>query len=75
MRIEMVLKDYKMGVGENGSKVRVALYVQELDYKKGIYELGDHVGEEALNLNLPLKFGFTKKTPPASFPIHLLKNT
>ncbi len=28
--------------------------------QKCVYELGDHVGEEALSLNLPLKLGTNK---------------
>jgi hypothetical protein len=52
----------------------IPLHVQELNYEESIYELGDHVGEKALNSNLSLKLRFRKKTPLTSFPIHLLKN-
>jgi hypothetical protein len=37
------------------------------------YELEDHVGEEALSLNLPLKLGLVRKISLASFPNHLLE--
>ncbi len=50
------------------------MHVQELNYEKNVYELKDHVGEKALNLNLLPKLVFTKKTPCASFPNYLLKN-
>jgi hypothetical protein len=50
------------------------LHIQKLDYEEGIYELGDHVGEEALNLNLPPKLQLAKKTPPISFLDLLLEN-
>jgi len=49
------------------------MHIQELNYEKKVYELGD-VGEKALNSNLPLKLGFTKKILLASFSNHLLKN-
>jgi hypothetical protein len=48
---------------------------KKLNCEKGVYELGDHVGEEALNLNLLPKLGFTKKNPHVSFPNCLLENT
>ncbi len=38
----------------------IPLHFQELNYKKGIYELEDHIGEEALNLNLPPKLELVK---------------
>ncbi len=44
------------------------LHVQKLNYKEGVYELGDHVGDEALSLGLLLKFRPAKKTPTTSFP-------
>jgi hypothetical protein len=50
------------------------LHVQKLNYKKGIYELDDHVGEKALRSCLRLKFRPTKKTPPTSFPNCLLES-
>jgi hypothetical protein len=40
----------------------IPLYVQEPNYKEGIYELEDHVGEETLSLDLPLKLEFAKNT-------------
>jgi hypothetical protein len=42
----------------------IPLPVQELKCRKSVYDLKDHVGEEALNSNLPPKFGPIKKTPP-----------
>ncbi len=50
---------------------RIPLHIQGLNYGKGVYELEDHVGEEALSSNL-LKLGPVKKNP--SFHDHLLKN-
>jgi hypothetical protein len=50
------------------------LHVQRLNYGKGIYELDDHVGEEALSSKLPLELGFVNFFPHASFPSHMLKN-
>jgi hypothetical protein len=46
----------------------------ELKHKEGLYELGDHVGEEALNLNLPLKLESIRKYLFACFSNCLLKN-
>jgi hypothetical protein len=64
-----VLED--VGVRENGAKhellENVSLHVQELNYRENFYELEDHVGEEALSLDLPLKFGPIKK-----FVLHFL---
>ncbi len=45
-----------------------------LNCRKGVYELEDHVGEEALVSNLLPKLGLAKKTLPTSFPNRLLKN-
>jgi hypothetical protein len=50
------------------------LHVQKLNYREGIYELDDHVGDEALSLSLILKFRLAKKTPPTSFPNCLLES-
>jgi hypothetical protein len=50
------------------------LHIEKLNYEKGIYEMGDHVGEKALNLNLPPKLRLAKKNPPTIFPNRLLKN-
>ncbi len=36
----------------------IPLHVQKLNYKENVYELDDHVGEEALKSGLLLKFGF-----------------
>jgi hypothetical protein len=53
----------------------IPLHIQELNYGNlGICELKDHVGEVALNLNLPLKLGPAKKTPLTSFPSCLLES-
>jgi len=52
----------------------IPLHIQELNYKKGVYELGDHVGEEALTLNLPLKLGSIRRIPFACFSNCLLQN-
>ncbi len=52
----------------------VFLHIQGLNYGKGVYELEDHVGQEALSLNLLPKFGLIKKMPPTCFPNHFLKN-
>jgi hypothetical protein len=52
----------------------IPLHVQGLNYGKGIYELEDCVGEEALSLNLMLKLGPIKKFPLTSFPNLLLEN-
>jgi hypothetical protein len=51
----------------------IPLHVQELNCKKGVYELKDHIGEKALGLNLPPKLGSAKKTLLASFFSCLLK--
>ncbi len=72
MRIEVVSKD--MGARENGAKAQVIAYTSKNQTAKNIYELGDHVGEEALSSNLWPKLRPTKKTPPISYPNHLLKN-
>jgi len=44
------------------------LHVQKLNYREGVYELGDHFGDEALSLGLLLKFKSVKKTHATSFP-------
>ncbi len=48
----------------------IPLHVQE----GGVYEPKDRVGENAFNLDLPLKFGLTKKTFFIGFPNRLLEN-
>jgi len=52
----------------------IFLHFQGLNCRKGIYELEDHVGQEALNSNLLLKLKPIKKIPPTSFPNRLLEN-
>jgi hypothetical protein len=47
----------------------IFLHVQGLNCWKGVYELEDHVGQEALNLNLLLKLGPIKKFLLQVFPI------
>jgi hypothetical protein len=39
----------------------ILLHIQKLNYRKGIYELENHVGEKTLNSNLPPKLGPAKK--------------
>jgi hypothetical protein len=51
----------------------IPLHVLELNYGVNIFELEDHVGEEALSSYLPPKFGPTKRIL-ASFSNYLLKN-
>ncbi len=38
----------------------ISLHAQELNYGTNVYELEDHVGEEALSLNWPQKLGLVK---------------
>jgi hypothetical protein len=45
----------------------LSMCIQELNYEKYLYELEDHVWEEALSLNLPLKFGHVTKKNPTLF--------
>jgi len=51
-----------------------SLHVQKLNYRKGIYELDDHVGEKTLSLDLLLKFRLAKKPHPTSFSNCLLES-
>jgi len=39
----------------------IPVHIQKLNYGKNIYELKEHVREEALSLNLSPKLGFQKK--------------
>jgi hypothetical protein len=50
----------------------IPLHVQRLNYGEGIYELEDHVNEEALSSKLPLELGFIIFFPHASFLNHML---
>ncbi len=52
----------------------IPLHAQVLNYETNIYELEDHVGGKGLNLNQSTKFKPTKRTPPTSFPNHMLKS-
>jgi hypothetical protein len=56
MRIKVVLEN--VNAGENGVKMRllesIFIHIQRLNFGKGVYELEDHVGQEALSLNLLL---------------------
>ncbi len=51
----------------------ILLHVQGLNCGENIYELKDHVGQEAFSSNLLLKFGLVKRIPLAGFPNRLLK--
>jgi hypothetical protein len=46
----------------------IPLQIQELNYKKIVYELKDHVRKETLNLNLSSKLGPIKKFFLQVFP-------
>jgi hypothetical protein len=67
-----------VGAGENSAKTQVAweysLACLRPKLQKGDYELEDHVGENALSLDLSPKFGLTKRIPPTSFLNCLLEN-
>ncbi len=52
----------------------IFLHVQGLNYKESVYELEDHVGQEALSSNLLLNLGLVKKIPSIGFLNHVLKN-
>jgi hypothetical protein len=52
----------------------IFLHIQGLNCGKCVYELEDHVGQEALSLNLLPKLRLVKKIPHTCFPNHLLKN-
>jgi hypothetical protein len=45
----------------------IPLHVQKLNYKYNVYELGDHIKEEALNSNLIPKLGEGKKNFSCKF--------
>ncbi len=68
-----------MGVKDNGVKHElfdsIPLHVQGLNCGEGVYELEDHVGEEALSSNLPLELRPIKIIPLVDFLNRLLKNT
>ncbi len=55
-----------VGAWGNGAKKQVIqsipLHIQELNYRKGVYELEGHVGEKVLNSYLLPKLGPSKKT-------------
>jgi len=51
----------------------ILLHIQGLHCGEGIFDMEDHVGQEALSSNLLPKLEFVKKYPPTSFPNHLLK--
>jgi hypothetical protein len=53
----------------------IPLHDPKLNYKEGVYELGDHVGEEALNLDLLPKLKLIIFFPPIGFPSCLIENT
>ncbi len=72
----MVLED--VGVGENVAKMCVtweySLAHPRINCREGVYELEDHVGQEALNSNLLLRFGHVKRIPFIDFPNYLLES-
>jgi hypothetical protein len=49
-------------------------HFQELNYRKNIYELEDHVGEKALNSNLSPKPKLAKIIPLTCFLNYLLES-
>ncbi len=51
-----------------------ALHIEEQNCGKGVYELEDHIVEEALSLNLMPKFGHVRKILHVGFLNHLLEN-
>jgi len=51
----------------------ILLHIQGLHCKEGIFDLEDHVGQEALSFQLVAKDWVCKKIPFTSFPNHLLK--
>ncbi len=52
----------------------IILHIQKLNYEKNIYELEYHVGEEAMNSNLPPKFGPIKRISLVGFFNYLFKS-
>jgi hypothetical protein len=52
----------------------IPLHGKGLNYETKVCELVDHVKEKGLSLNWPTKLRPTKKTPPSSFPNHLLES-
>jgi hypothetical protein len=52
----------------------ILLHVQKLNYVEGVYEMKDHVGKEAMNLNLLPKLGHVKIIPLVGFLNCLLEN-
>lgn len=52
----------------------ILLHIQGLNCGEGVYELEDHVGQKALNLNSLPKLGFVKIIIRAHFSNRLLKN-
>jgi hypothetical protein len=47
----------------------IPLHVQGLNYREGVYELEDHVGEEAVNSYLLLKLGSVKRITHVGFSL------
>jgi hypothetical protein len=52
----------------------IPLHVQKLNCEEDVYELKDHVGEKALNLNLLPELRLVKRTFLASFPSRLFES-
>ncbi len=76
MKVKVVSKD--VSARENGIRTLVvreySLAHPRTNCGEGVYELKDHVGQEALNLNSLPKLGFVKRIFHAHFSNHLLKN-
>ncbi len=76
VRIEVVSEDlWEKMVPKHELLESIPLHAQRLNFGTCVCELEDHVGEKGLSLNWLMKLRPAKKTPPASFPSHLLKST
>jgi len=52
----------------------IPLGIGKLNYEENVYEEDDHVGEEALNLNLPPNLKLVKRSSITRFPICMLQS-
>jgi hypothetical protein len=52
----------------------IPLHVRKLNCRGNVYEVEYHVGEKALNMQLPPKLGLAKKSPLVGFPSCMLEN-
>ncbi len=52
----------------------IPLHVRKLNCRGNVYEVEYHVGEKALNMQLPPKLGLAKKSPFVGFPSCMLEN-